>query len=477
MKYNKILITLAAIFIFTACKKEWLDLEPSTAIETESSIKSLRDANYALNGIYNTLQSYEYYGARMTYYADVTGDDAQAKSNTKRCANYYMFRYNRDNAPSSLWYLPLKVTRFSNNILAQADNLPVVLETDQADINHVKGQALTLRALALFDATRVYGYPYTKDNGASLGGCIITSIPDYDYKPARNTVAECYNQVISDLTTAIPLLKNIKTPGKINKFAAMALLSRVYLYMGDNTNALLTAEATINESITAGYKLWTNAEYVAQWKVAFNNESLFEIVNTDVDNAGNEGAPYLYWKSGYDDINLTRSFYDLVNTDPLDVRRQLITTSSTRYYLMKYTGNGTTELPTASNITVLRLSEVYLIAAEAAVKLPDNTKALAYINAIVSRANPAKSITGTVTLAQVLLERRKELIGEGHRLFDAMRNNITITRTGTSHLLDLTAEEKTYNWGWYKIVLPIPKAEIDANPNIRDQQNPGYNAD
>ena len=473
MKYNKILLALAITVVFSACKKDWLDLEPSTAVETESSIKSLRDANYALNGIYSTLQNYEYYGARMTYYADVTGEDVQAYSSTKRCANFYMFRYTRDNAPSSLWAMPMKVNRFANNILSQVDALPVIATTDQADINHIKGQALTLRALALFDVTRVYGYPYTKDNGASLGGCIINSIPNYDYKPTRNTVAECYAQIIADLTEAIPLLKNIKTDGKINRFAAMALLSRVYLYKGDNTNALLTAEATITQAIAAGYRLWTNAEYIAQWKVAFNTESLFEIVNTDVDNPGNEGVPYLYWKSGYQDIILTSSFNTLLNTDPLDVRKGLITTSSSKYYLMKYTGNGLTELPTAANIPVIRLSEVYLIAAEAAVKLPDNAKAITYLNAIVSRANPAKSVTGTVTLDQVLLEKRKELVGEGHRLFDAMRNNITITRTGSSHLTNLTAQEKTYDWNWYKTVMAIPKAEIDANPNM--EQNPGYN--
>jgi starch-binding outer membrane protein, SusD/RagB family len=473
MKYNKLFIIPVLATLISACSKDWLDLEPSTSVETEMSIKTLRDANYAINGVYSTLQSYESYGSRMFYYGDVTGDDAQAYSNTKRCANFYMFRYNRDNVPSSLWSSPLKLTRYANNILAQIDNLPVIAANDQTEINHIKGQALTVRALALFDVTRVYGYPFLKDNGASLGGCIITSIPTYDYKPTRNTVAECYDQIISDLSSAIPLLKNIKTPGKINKFAAMALLSRVYLYKGDNEKALATAESTITESIAAGYKLWTNAEYVAQWKVAFNSESLFEIVNTDVDNPGNEGAAYLYWKSGYNDIILTKSFYDLVNTDPLDVRKQLITLSSSRYYLMKYTGNGTTELPTASNIPVFRLSEVYLIAAEAAVKQSDNAKAIVYLNAIVTRANPTKSVTGVVSVDRILTERRKELVGEGHRFFDAMRNKITISRTGSSHLTDLTTEEKTFNWGWFKTVLPIPKSEMDANKNII--QNPGYN--
>ena len=82
-----------------------------------------------------------------------------------------------------------------------------------------------------------------------------------------------------------------------------------------------------------------------------------------------------------------------------------------------------------SNIPVLRLSELYLIAAEAAVKLNNNDKAVKYLDAIVSRANPEKTVQGkTVTLDDVLLERRKELFGEGHRFFDALRNHQTIVR-------------------------------------------------
>lgn len=458
----KYLLVFAIAALFCSCGESWMDLEPQTSIPTEKAIQSAQDAEYAINGIYNTLQDYEYYGARMTYYGDVTGEDAQAASNTKRCADYYMFQYNKDNAPTSLWRLPYKVMRLANNLLA-AD--PKYVSDD------IKGQALTLRALALFDVTRVYGYPYEKDNGASWGGIIMTESPAYNEKPVRNTVFECYQQILTDLNAAILLLKPDKNPGKINLFAAKALLARVYLYQGNSKSALATAEEVITNAEAKGYRLWTNAEYLEGWKTGLDTEVFFKVINTAVDNAGNESIGNLYHEKGYKDIIPSSNFKTLMATDTKDIRNKLI---SSKGYHTKYMGNAADEDQRSSDVPIIRLSEVYLIAAEAAVKELNNTKAVTYLNKIANRANPAVTVTGTVTLDQVLTERRKELFGEGHRFFDAMRNNVTIKRDGSSHLSALAVAARSYNWDYYKIVLPVPKYEMDANENMRDQQNPGY---
>lgn len=455
--------TLAVTLFASSCNNSWLDVEPTTAVETEKAIENSTDAEYALNGIYNTMQNYEYYGARMVYYGDVTGEDAQAYSNTKRCADFYMLQYNKDNAPSSLWKFPYKVIRLANNIISAK---PEALN------NNILGQALALRALALFDVTKVYGIPYTKDGGKSWGGVILLQAPRYDLKPRRNTVAECYTQIIDDLSKAIQLLDNKANPGKINQAAAKTLLARAYLYKGDYENALTMAEDAISSAEKIGYRLWKNEEYLAGWKDKLDIEVMFKIVNTATDNAGNESLGSLYHDKGYKDIILSDDYITLMKTDTKDVRYGLI---EGKYY-RKYLGNGTDEDFRCSDIPVLRLSEAYLTAAEAAVKQasPNNDKALTYLNAIVKRANPAKSVTGTVTLDMVLTERRKELMGEGHRAFDALRNGLTIDRKGKSHLSALTAAARKFNWDYYKIVLPIPKSEMDANENMRDQQNAGY---
>ena len=132
-----------------------------------------------------------------------------------------------------------------------------------------------------------------------------------------------------------------------------------------------------------------------------------------------------------------------------------------------------------ANIPVVRLSETYLIAAEAAAKLGNNAEAVKYLNPIVQRANPNNSVEGeTITVDRVKKERRKELVAEGHRMFDAIRDGGSITRhdedthghtTRTKHF---TMKDEPYDWNFYKIVLPIPTREMKANQNMK--QNPGY---
>lgn len=456
MKHINILIAISGLLTLNGCGDNWMDLESSTSVSTDNAIMSESDAESAINGIYNAMQSYEYYGARMTYYADVTGEDAQAESSTKRSANYYTFSYNKDNAPSSFWNLPYYVIRLANNILSAN---PDYISDD------MKGQALAIRALAHFDVTRVYGYPYTKNNGESWGAVLVLNRPAHNTKPRRNTVSECYAQIITDLKDAIPLLSKKKNSGKINQIAAKALLARVYLYQGDNTNALKMAEEVLADAQTAGYQLWTNEEYAAAWGNGSEKEILFKIINTATDNAGNESVGNLYHEKGYKDIIPSDDFKTLLKADSKDVRLALL---GSKYYL-KYQGNSSDEDWRAADVPIIRLSEVYLIAAEAAVKEQDNAKALTYINEIVKRANPDNSVSGTVTIDQVLTERRKELMGEGHRLFDAMRNNVTIERLGESHF-----SKQTIKIDDFKIILPIPKREMEANENMRDQQNPGY---
>jgi len=474
--YALILLTL----VFGSCSEDWVDMKPTTEVVSAEAIKNLVDAEYAINGIYSTLQNYEYYGARMQYYADVTGDDMQATGTNKRSSQYYMMISNTDNVYSSLWALPYRVIRYSNIVLSQIDDLEVIA-SEEDKRNDIKGQALALRALALFDVTRVFGNTYLKDNGASRGACIITEVVGPEYMPERNTVAQCYVQVINDLNAAIPLLKSTKNDGKINRWGAKTLLSRVYLYKGDNENALIEAEEAITGALANGYRLWTNTEYsssTAAWKSRFTPEVLFEVVNTVSDRAGNDGIAYLMLRSGYNDIVMTESFLALLNEDPNDVRHKVtkLETSSSSFnktrpvYLTKYTGPET-DVRNA-NIPLIRLSEAYLNAAESAVKTLDNDKAITYLDAIVKRANPANTVSGTVTLEQVIKERRKEFVGEGHRQFDALRNNETIVRTGGWHIPGLIDDVKSYNRDYFHAILPIPRYEMDANINMK--QNFGY---
>lgn len=486
MKAIKYIMMGMLVSLTTSCGNDWLDVEPSTKIPSATAINNLNDVEYSLNGIYDVMRSTNYYSGRMIYYGDVTGDDAQSIKTGKRTTSYYLLDYTKDSGPSSHWSYAYKIIQNCNIILSQIDQLEID-EDDEETFNDLKGQALALRGFALFDLTRFFGYPYAKDKGASLGVPIVTEVSNTGNKPSRNTVSECYTAIIKDLKTGSDLMNSKFNKGKMNKWAGMLLLSRAYLYMEDNQNALATAEAAIEGAEKNKYHLWSNAEYGTIWGTDFSSsdpgEVLFELVNLTVDGVGKESLAYLCWQGGYDDYCLTSSFYELMQEDPDDVRNKAykVVSKTKRAYIAKYqpqTGKAMED----SNIPVLRLSELYLTAAEAATKLNNNDKAVKYLDAIVNRANPAKSVQGkTVTLDDVLLERRKELFGEGHRFFDALRNHKTIVRkestkefpeiSDTQHL-KMVDESISFDWNYYRVVLPIPKAEMNSNFNM--EQNPVY---
>lgn len=486
MKTIKYIFLGALISLTTSCGNGWLDVEPSTNIPSGSAIQSLEDVDYCLNGIYNLMRNTDYYSGRMIYYGDVTGDDAQAIKTGKRTDDYYLMDITKDTGPSSHWEYAYTIIQNCNIILSQIDQLDIE-EDDQSEFNDLKGQTLAIRGFALFDLTRFFGYPYAKDNGASLGVPIVKTVSNTDNKPSRNTVAECYRAVIDDLKDATDLLSEKFNKGKINKWAAMTLLSRAYLYSEDNLHALETAEAAIKGAEKNKYRLWSNSEYAGAWGQDFASgnpgEVLFELVNLTVDGVGKESVAYLCWQGGYDDYCLTSSFYELMQEDPDDVRNSayIVVKDTKRAYINKFkpqTGKAVED----ANIPVLRISELYLIAAEAAVKQNNNVKAVEYLDAIVNRANPAKTVKGkTITLDDVLLERRKELFGEGHRMFDAIRNHKRIERkestkvfpeiSETKHLT-MQKESMSFDWTYYRVVLPIPKAEMNSNSNM--EQNPEY---
>jgi hypothetical protein len=489
MKKNIIVLLVSVIALTgTMSCNDWLDLEPDNRVVVKegSGIGSLSEANGRLNALYAMLRSYYLYGARMTYYGDALGEDMMARTGTMRTANYYTFRFTEDNSPSTFWNSYYEIINNVNTLLSGIDGLTGLGAADETIRKDYKGQALTIRALAYFDLTRLYGYPYQKDNGASLGVPLVDHPVDANNKPERNTVAECYTFFIKDLTDAIPLLNEAKNNGKFNKWTSMQLLSRAYLYKGDDANALATAKAAITGAEGKTYRLWTATEYgtAATWAKEYDPEVLWELPITSTETAGgNENIGYLTYSSGYDDIFVSDDWrITLMGDQTDDIRyKNLIDGGSGKSgvrYLWKHVPNSGETNRGYSNVKVLRLSELYLIAAEAAARSNNNDDAVKYLEPIVKRGNATQTVVGTtVTLDRVLEERRKELVGEGHRFFDAIRNGKHIKRTQSlpfPHLALILPEAWDFDWNYFKVVLPIPISEINANANIKDQQNPGY---
>lgn len=492
MKLNLYTILFASALTLPSCTGDWLDVDPTTAVDSEKAIYDLKTAQIALNGAYRIAASHSYYGDNYLYYGDCRGEDVQArisKGPGGRVSPYYEFNVTETDPLNvvRVWNQPYSVIHQVNSLIEKIDNGNVTT-TETATLARVKAEALALRGLALYDLTAFFGMPYTFDQGKSPGVPIEIKPELPSHAPARNTVAECYRQVIADMTAALPDLSPEKKDGFMNAWSVKALLSRIYLNMGDNENALKYAQDVIDNGKM--YRLYTHDEYATVWGKDFSAESLFEFYYTMTEPAGGtggEGAPMVYADNtkGWNNLVLTKAYLDLLGEDSLDVRHSLTHAAispdddlpagagAARKYLAKYpgkSGNAETGNPQDNNICVIRLSEVYLNAAEAAFKL-GKPEALTYLNAIVSRANPEKSVAeGELNLERILKERRKELVGEGRAFFDYLRNGIAVNRAGGWHLPTIPANAVEIKPSDPRVILPIPQAEIDANPNMT--QNP-----
>ncbi|MEG0162858.1 MAG: RagB/SusD family nutrient uptake outer membrane protein, partial [Mucinivorans sp.] len=211
-----------------------------------------------------------------------------------------------------------------------------------------------------------------------------------------------------------------------------------------------------------------------------NSEMMFQVVNNKIDNADRESLSYLMSEEGYEDMIITKKMVDYMSANPLDVRKGLMIPSQkgtsielygqSAVWLNKYPGVGND--PRINSVPVIRLSEVYLIAAEAAFKVGNMADASTYLNAIAKR-NPA---LGTVvpTLQSIMDQRNVELIGEGHRSFDLMRNGMVSDRSVRWSYVFSEPKSISYDNTYFRSILPIPLSEVDANEVIAAQQNPGY---
>lgn len=485
----------------SSCVNDWLDVAPSDGTDADAALTSSSDLDAARTGMYKALKGnsslVDYYGQQFFVYGDVhAGDDYQYNNlgGSNRASFYYDMNYqtaSEFNTSTVSWQSPYVVIGRANRIIAAAEGgkLSDAVEA-KAKIEQYAAESKVLRALVHFDLVRIYGKPYTENQGASLGVPLVTEVLESDAKPARSTVAEVYTQVVKDLTEAISsnALATETEPGYVSVWGAKAILSRVYLNMGDYANALSVAEDIIKNS---GAALWTRDQYFKAWDASTPNESefLFRLnVAGSTDNNDLNGIGNLQQRDGYKEMVATKKFVDMLTSDPKDVRndmflpatapKEVATYGTNKVFLNKLRGQGD-NLRNVTIVPIIRLSEVYLTAAECAFRNNDKTKAVEYLNDLVKNRTTTEASLATVdniTLERILIERRKELIGEGQRYFDALRNNETITRY-TSEAdkgwhKTLSKEAQSFNRDFYKAIAAIPQEEINANPNIK--QNDGY---
>ncbi|MBO9586545.1 MAG: RagB/SusD family nutrient uptake outer membrane protein [Flavobacterium sp.] len=449
MKNKKILIFLSVLLAFTVfgCD-DVLDTKLDDEIPAATAITDNISLKAAAVGLYDVMQNGTYYGGEFILAQELTGGNADATGFQERFAQL-------DNAivpPSNAYIQSNWVNVYT---LVNASNLILLkMEELQLKDDNSKGTALFCRALGHFDALRQFGQ-FT-DLNSKYG--IPVSTRYLDAKSAteisRFTVAQSYQQIISDLQEAVAILKYDSKRFFITKAAAEALLARVYLYKGDYDNAILYSSKVIDNST---YKL--NSKYNDIYDVEGSAEAIFELQFLGID--GNSLTEFLSVSPPEVSANYS-SFFKPMDDDN-DPRSYKYYDSGKEVYCDKY---GTRDSEIDGNAIIIKLSEIYLIRAEAlAKKNPQNlTLALADLNVVRQRALPAKpyaliDVPDLDAFVSVLIEENKRELGfEGHHWF-------TIVRLGrATSILNIPA---------FRTVYPIPQNEITI-AHGKLEQNPGY---
>ncbi len=484
MKQIKLFIAAVFIIAMSGCSKDYLDVPPTNAGDASESIKTAADAKRMVIGMMANMTSSAYYGRNFIMYGDAKGGDLTIYSAGRGLDGLYSFNHSATvGSYAGYWTQIYHCILQANNIISGINKLKAAGSTENFD-NYL-GQALTARALMYFDLVRLYGKPYSMDK-TSYGVPNVIEPLVASAQPLRATVAENYIQILKDLTDAAPLLPKSKTNGYLNYYGNMALQAKVNLYMEKYPDALTAAQTVINSNV---YKPYANADWVSSWKTQFGTESIFEISMDLINDLGTGSLGYYLRRKGHGGsaaagwFMASDYFLARLGQDPSDVRWGVMSydESSPTHLGASYKYSGSVALDgdgkgnsSAVNIKVIRVSEVYLIAAEAAF-YSDKTVAANYLNVIRKRSPALAPATDlTITIDMILDERSKELFTEGERFFDMMRLNKSITYNDDFGGVPVSQRPKTIDRTFPKIILPISQDEINANPGMKAQQNAGY---
>lgn len=430
----------------TAFSCDVLEVEPQNSIPADQAFKTKEDIDKGILGAYASFQSLSYYGRTYTIFSDLAADNlAHPLAAT---ATEYAEVDNNNILPENgsvdgIWSVIYDGINVANNVI---DKVPGIEEMTDAEKNEALGELYFIRALNHFNLLNYFGaIPLKVTPTVGVGNLDVP----------RNPVDEVYSLIINDLIFAADNLSASGNKVRASKYAAKALLARVYLYKGEYAQAATLATDVIQNG---GYTLVDN--YAAVFEADQSAESIFEIYFSQTER--NRIAEY----------NFPHSLNGRREVEPSADLLAAYETGDERYaasiafegadaYAIKYADLSLG----ADNFVVLRLAEMYLIRAEAEANkaASDVTQIQSDINQIRVRANltPISETSVSQLIKIIEKERRIEFAFEGQRWFDLVRTGRAIAVLPNVNNVNQT-------------LFPIPSDEIQTNNDPGMTQNPGY---
>ncbi len=516
MKKKFIYIYLTLLFVgLSSCKKSYLDTEPSDQLKADRVFDNMNNVRVNLNGIYRML--YMQYSdqeedgqAAMMITLDFLGEDIV---HTASGTSYFRGSYRGTDHRASGNGLPLFAYRMYYRILANVNillaGLDTVPEATQQEKDTVRGELLALRSFSHFMLVQLFGKRYNVDlstglpinkdqaNNPNLGAPLMLFYSDAPQP--RATVDLMYASINKDIDEAIILLGSAPPRGiyrtHIDKSVAMGLKARIALTQSDWTNAAYYAREA-----RKGYTLMSNAAYLDGFTDMKNVEWMWGARQL-AEQLPTYGSFYAYMSANFNSAH-TRPNPKLINAvlynriTSTDVRKRLFCNNINDYVNFPGVVNASTGQPeplqvrkllmqrkfvvsdpavSAGDIPFMRAAEMYLIEAEALVKLNRSADALVAISPLILNRDPSLDL-GSINEAEIEdyidFQRRIELWGEGFRFLDLKRKNEALARTTTQGHTTTLANVLTRNKpddgttlnAWWQFMFPI--REIRANPYL-----------
>lgn len=505
--YLSILLVCAAL---TSCD---MDLSQKGALDDQSGLQKLDDFYRYRNGFYNILKA-ENAGAYHAY-PDIQMDQFFGIiSNGNREGNLSNATFTSSESEfESYWAAAYSNIADVNFVIPKLEAKiadETVEEDDLIQLKRYLGEAYFTRAFQYWMLVDKFCENYSSVGGstAAKGVPIVTEYNpggDTSLYPGRSTQDETYELINSDLdkayaalvefeaSTASDAQTNVAPMAEyLSSWAVVAMQARVALLKGDYETAYNKASQVIESGV---YKLATISELEDLYKNDESNEIIFRPYCSTTELPSSTGTYYIGTDEQSADYIPTIETLSLLSDDDarfeqffdawyLDVEG----TYYGVYVFSKFNGNADLQVSTITPNYMhypkpFRLSEMYLIAAEAGASV-NVSGGSAYLNTFMATRHSSyvsASYNASTLLQTAKDERTIEFIGEGMRMSDLRRWKQGFTRStdysvvnSSVNSIAVTAGNLTYENDDYRFVWPIPSAEIESNPQLVGQQNPGY---
>lgn len=503
MKKNTLVIALAAV-LFSSCN---MDFYPVSSIDDSTAIRSVEDAQKVAN--YFNIRLRGLYAGSYIYSSEIATDIFHPTIGYgNRGGDYFRWEMTSETGIcESLWASCYASISNANYLIAKIDELDKtdLTEAELAKLDGFVGEAAFLKAVSTYALVEKYSPAYNASTASTdLGVMLVNSYAptsDQSKYPPRSSMADTYKYIEDNIAIAEAKVKNpnIVASELITPDAVAAFKARVALSKKDYATAAAVASALVD---SGRYPLidaksenaaenWTNL-----WKNDSGDECIVQLYASYKDKSTPNSLTYGYY--GKNNVGVYAPDF-IPETEVVEMytgtdlraswfEPQTITVAGINgdvYLFNKFPGNPALQdatAPTSSYIQKIkpfRIAEQYLIAAEAYALSGDEVKAAKYYNALAMARDPQAVETrasGDALVNAIRIERFKELIGEGFRFYDLKRYGQGMTRSDIQNSdvvfqrgTDLSIAADDYRWLW-----PIPQAEIDSNPQVKPQQNPGY---